>query len=139
MVSKLYSLTEVVIIYLCVYNTFKKRIIQYCSTWKMHHVYSFLPRQQYCLETCGCIFTIWQLGSISNWASRCLSKSYHIPTCMESLNQQQSQKHMSCQRMNIHSVASTTQVELNANANNCYNFTLIFCLTEHQRSKYSMI
>lgn len=101
---------------------------------KMYNVHPFLPRQ-YCLENCGCIFTIWQLGNISNGAASCLSKSYHIPTCTENLNQQQSQKHMSCQRTNIHSVASTTQVELNANANNSYNSTLILCLTATSKIK----
>lgn len=62
-------------------------------------------------------------------------KSYHIPTCMENLNQQQSQKQTFCQRMNIHSVASTTQVELNINANNCYNFILIFSPTATSKIK----
>lgn len=71
-------------------------------TWKTQDLDWFLPREQYCLEKCGCIFTIRRVGSISDRTSRCFSKSYHIPTWVETLNQQQSQKHASCQTMNTH-------------------------------------
>lgn len=53
-------------------------------TRKIQNILWFLPRQQNCLENYGCIFTIWEEGNISNRTSRCLSKSYHIPTCGKS-------------------------------------------------------
>lgn len=109
-------------------------VIKKMNTRKLRMHIDFYPDNNR-LENCAYIFTIWQVGSISNTASRCLSKNHHIPRCMENLNQQQSQKHTFCQRMNIHMVASTTQVELNTNANNCYNFILIFCLTATSKIK----
>lgn len=62
-----------------IYSDLKKK--KYTRKFKMH--IDFYPDNN-CLENYGCIFTIWQVGSISNRASRCLSKNHHIPGKSES-------------------------------------------------------